>query len=241
MDIQLDLVRRPWLGPPGVHPCLEGGPHFPDPLAVPVVCPSVRVPGLCGRLGSGVGPLQWKSLMDPAKWGSRGSCWHPSHTAPLGADRTNEALTKGDSTSFGPNPEICFPGSLFIELPSPHRGRSVIHSFQEFITLLLNLELAAVLIQSENSEPWGRLGIGFRVTASKRVSSGYPGDGLGGSGSPDLRFSGTLSQSCLGSFLTAGASVPWVAGGFTSLSPVALGEAAALGSVSFGFAFGGAA
>ena len=28
MDIQLDLVRWPWLGPPGVHPCLEAGPHF---------------------------------------------------------------------------------------------------------------------------------------------------------------------------------------------------------------------
>lgn len=98
-----------------------------------------------------------------------------------------------------------------------------------------------VLIQSENSEPWGRLGIGFRVTASKRVSSGYPGNGPGGSGSPDLRLSGTLSQSCLGSFLTPGTSVPWVASGFTSLSPVALGEAAALGSVSFVFAFGGAA
>lgn len=98
-----------------------------------------------------------------------------------------------------------------------------------------------VLIQSENSEPWGRLGTGFRVTASKRVSSGYPGNGPGGSGSPDLRLSGTLSQSCLGSFLTPGTSVPWVASGFTSLSPVALGEAAALGSVSFVFAYGGAA
>ena len=77
------------------------------------------------------------------------------------------------------------------------------------------------------------------MTASKRVSSGYPGDGPGGSGSPDLRLSGTLSQSCLGSFLTPSAPVPWVAGGFTSLSPVALGEVAALGSVSFVFAFGG--
>lgn len=84
--------------------------------------------GLCGRLGSGVGPLQRKSLMDPAGWGSQESCSQPSHPAPPGTDRTHEALTKGDSTSFGPNPEICFPGPLFIEPPSPYWGWSVIHT-----------------------------------------------------------------------------------------------------------------
>lgn len=117
------------LAGPTWGPSLSGGrTTFPDPLAEPVVCPPVQAPGLCGQLGSGVEPLQWKSLMDPAGWGSRGSCWHPSHPAPPGTNRTGEALTKGDSTSFGPNPEICFPGSLFIEPPSPHWGRSVIHT-----------------------------------------------------------------------------------------------------------------
>lgn len=60
-------------------------------------------------------------------------------------------------------------------------GQPSIH-LQEFITLLLNLKLAAVLIQSENGILRGTLGMRSRAAASKCVSSGpAPGGGPGGS------------------------------------------------------------
>ena len=122
VDIQLELVRRPWLGPPGVHPCLEAGPNFPDPLAVPVVSWPLWATGFWGGTPAKEEPDGSCRVV------VTGSCWHPSHPAPPRTDRTHEALTKGDSTSFGPNPEICFPGPLFIEAPSPYWGWSVIHT-----------------------------------------------------------------------------------------------------------------
>lgn len=68
VDIQLDLVRLPWLGPPGVHPCLEAGTSFPDrPLAVPV-CPSGAWP-LWATGFWGWDPCNGRGLMDPGKVG----------------------------------------------------------------------------------------------------------------------------------------------------------------------------
>lgn len=48
-------------------------------------------------------------------------------------------------------------------------GQPSVH-FQEFITLLLNLELASTLIQSENCIPWGNPGMHFGEIANQPVS-----------------------------------------------------------------------
>lgn len=180
---------------PGVHPrLLDTRQCFPDQL--PPVCRLCPVPCLLSRCRDQGGP-----------WASRGVCvlqWGPLWEEQLGWSRRAGLLPGGPGCppptltrdrhrrrEFSQNviqqgldqiPRFAYKDLCVSSLPLLSGvGQPSIH-LQEFITLLLNLKLAAVLIQSENGILRGTLGMRSRAAASKCVSSGpAPGGGPGGS------------------------------------------------------------
>lgn len=131
----------PWPGPAGVHPGLVGGclslagrqdGTFLTSWLLSVVCPSVWATGF----------LQKEELVGPAGQGLGGGPAGILVAQPhLGPTQTQGVLTKGNSTSFGPNPKICLQGPLFIETFSFLWGRSAIHTLSRVYNSIIKFKV----------------------------------------------------------------------------------------------------